>query len=383
MIRQQYQWLQRFLAHLLQANPIQRSAFLMLLITIITLQYISWALLMFYWPTATQYIRTDVIAQHIPVGIGLLLGCLCLYLFCRYHSKNPSRPLQITLQTIVAIYYSVDMHFFGYLIGSMSMAAGAVILGSPIFGLFLLEGRAIYTALVFGLLLLLLLGSLYSLNLLTYAPLLISNSTDTASFFWFGSMMFFIMPYWIVVCLLCDIMIKNFRKREAEMRYFAEHDQLTSLNNRHSIDQYAKDIFEKNQKSCVIILLDLDHFKQINDQFGHPTGDLVLRHTAELLLNTVRLDDIVGRFGGEEFIILMTDTSLNVAMHIAERIRLSIAALSLQHTDGTPIIVQASLGLASSEKNPSLSFEQLIHEADIALYQAKRNGRNQVQAYHS
>lgn len=382
MIQRHYQWIQNFLAYLLQANPIQRSAFLALLITLVTLQYISWALFMFYWPPATDYIHTDVIAQHVPMGLGLLVGCVFLYLLCRYYGSHSSRTIQITLQTIVALYYSIDMHFFGYLIGSMSMAAGAVILGSPIFGLFLLEGRAIYTALVFGLLLLLLLGSLYSLNILTYAPLLISNSTDTANFFWFSSMMFFIMPYWIVVCLLCDIMIKNFRKREAEMRYFAEHDQLTSLNNRRSIDQYAKDIFEKNQKSCVIILLDLDHFKQINDQFGHLAGDQVLKHTAESLLNAVRLDDIVGRFGGEEFIILMTNISLSEAMHIAERIRQSLAALTLQHTDGTPIIVQASLGIASSENNPSLSFEQLVHQADTALYQAKRNGRNQVQAYH-
>jgi diguanylate cyclase (GGDEF)-like protein len=363
------------------ANPIQRSAFLTILVFIVTTQYCFWALAMYYWPVAHQYLDRDVIGQFIPVGAGLVVGCLFFYVICRMLSQNTQPTVQFLIQTLIAIYYTLDMLFFGYLIGSMSMAAGAVLLGSPIFGLFLLESRAIYIALTVGIVTIVTLCSLSVYGIIPYAPVLIHSHPNDTSSFWLWSMMFFILPYWFIVCFLCDLIIKKLRQREADVRYMAEHDQLTGLMNRHSIDYHVKRIFSDYGHLCAVVLLDLDHFKQINDQFGHPCGDHVLKITAQVLMANVRKQDIVGRFGGEEFIILMEDTGLDEAETIAERIRKGLHDLQERHQDGRPIPISASFGVTSVFSGPDTHFEQLVQQADHALYQAKQQGRNRVCRY--
>ncbi|MEY4517242.1 MAG: hypothetical protein RL180_1588 [Pseudomonadota bacterium] len=366
---------------IIAANPIQRSAFLSILVFIVTTQYCLWALTMYYWPVAHQYLDRDVIGQFIPVGSGLVVGCLFFYILCRMLSQNTQPMVQFLIQTSIAIYYTLDMLFFGYLIGSMSMAAGAVLLGSPIFGLFLLESRAIYIALAIGIMTILTLCSLSVSGAIPYAPVLMASHSHETSSFWLWSMMFFILPYWFIVCFLCDLIIKKLRQREADVRYLAERDQLTGLMNRHSIDHHVKRIFSDYGHLCAVVLLDLDHFKHINDQFGHPCGDHVLRTAAQILMNNVRKQDIVGRFGGEEFIILMENTGLDEAATIAERIREGLDGLQEQHEDGRPIPISASFGVTSVFSGPETHFEQLVQQADQALYQAKQQGRNQVKRY--
>jgi diguanylate cyclase (GGDEF)-like protein len=366
---------------IIAANPIQRSAFLSILIFIVTLQYCLWAIVMYYWPLAHQYLNRDVIAQSIPVGSSLVIGCLVCYITCRFLSTHVNARVQFWVQTCVAIYYTLDMLFFGYLIGSMSMAAGAVLLGSPIFGLFLLESRAIYIALAIGIITILTLCSLSVSGIIPYAPVLMASHSHETSSFWLWSMMFFILPYWFIVCFLCDLIIKKLRQREADVRYLAERDQLTGLMNRHSIDHHVKRIFGQYGHLCAVVLLDLDHFKHINDQFGHPCGDHVLRTAAQVLMTNVRKQDIVGRFGGEEFIILMENTGIEEAEAIAERIREGLHQLQAFHHDGRLIPISASFGVTSVFSGPDTHFEMLVQQADQALYQAKQNGRNQVRRY--
>jgi diguanylate cyclase (GGDEF)-like protein len=370
--------LHAYIEYILAANPIVRSAFLMLLISLVTIQYELWAIFVLYWKPAHQYINPDVIIQCIPIVFMITLASLGLYYVCRCFSKRKNSQLQIGIQHIVASFYTIDMLFFGYLIGSMSMAAGAVLLGSPIFGLFLLDSKAVYTALIIGISMIMILCSLSIIGLIQYAPLLKNAVHVESSAFWFISMMFFIIPYWIVVCLLCDMIIKTLRQREKDIRYLAEHDKLTGLWNRHSIDQHAHRMFEPYGRMSALILLDLDHFKRINDQFGHPCGDHVLKIAAKTILQSTRKHDIVGRFGGEEFIVLMEDTVLEEAAAIAERIRTQLSNLTEQHSDGSIIPIRASLGVTATFSGPETQFEHMVSLADQALYKAKAAGRNQV-----
>lgn len=134
------------------------------------------------------------------------------------------------------------------------------------------------------------------------------------------------------------------------------------------------------KKNYAVILLDLDYFKNINDQHGHRIGDEVLKQVAMVLKNNVRNFDIVARFGGEEFIILLEDLQLNQAIEIAERCRNAIRNIQLSINTNSSIQLTASFGLTNSDI--ACESEQIIHRADQALYHAKQQGRDQVQAYN-
>ena len=125
--------------------------------------------------------------------------------------------------------------------------------------------------------------------------------------------------------------------------------------------------------------MDIDHFKSINDQYGHHFGDEVLQRVAHLLSTQTRNTDIVARYGGEEFIIALPDTSLTVAHDIAERCRIIIQNEILETLEHKNIQFTASFGVAISIYESNIS--KVIHLADQALYHAKLHGRNQVQLY--
>jgi diguanylate cyclase (GGDEF)-like protein len=121
-----------------------------------------------------------------------------------------------------------------------------------------------------------------------------------------------------------------------------------------------------------LILFDVDHFKQINDAYGHMTGDRVLRGTAQLVSRSIRSMDCLGRWGGEEFLLVLPQTDLTAATLLAERLRELLSRRSFEGVD----CVTASFGVTSFR--PGQELEDLLHAADRAMYRAKQNGRNQV-----
>ena len=159
------------------------------------------------------------------------------------------------------------------------------------------------------------------------------------------------------------------------------HDPLTGLYSRiYMADAVQRlcDLHDRNGSDAVIaILLDIDHFKQINDTFGHSQGDEVLRQVAQLILGMVREGDIAIRLGGEEFILFMTSKTAAEGQALAERIRRAIDGLVVV-ANKAPLNVKVSLGTAVRYRGETLL--NLIERADRALYQAKRGGRNRVVA---
>ena len=134
-------------------------------------------------------------------------------------------------------------------------------------------------------------------------------------------------------------------------------------------------------ESYALVLLDLDHFKRINDYYGHHKGDETLIRVSEVLTLLLRESDVVGRFGGEEFILILKNSNLEKAAQVAERCRAAIQQLEIYSDDGQRIHVTASFGIALS--SPELRPQQLLSQADKALYQAKASGRNLVKAYNA
>ncbi len=160
-------------------------------------------------------------------------------------------------------------------------------------------------------------------------------------------------------------------------------DSLTSTFNR----SFLIPVIEKELKQCrqqnselSVILLDIDHFKQINDQHGHLVGDEVLRIFCERIRQDLRKSDMLARFGGEEFVLACPRTSMTEAIRIAERVRLSISSIPFQ-TQAGPISVTCSLGVAVGDGVNFTNCDELISAADTSLYEAKNAGRNRVQAF--
>ncbi|MGE5545460.1 MAG: diguanylate cyclase [Solirubrobacterales bacterium] len=167
-------------------------------------------------------------------------------------------------------------------------------------------------------------------------------------------------------------------EREA-WKVLATVDPLTGLANRHSMRTQLmkeRDRTIRLRQPCGIALVDIDHFKKINDSFGHAQGDKVLRAVANLLGAAVRPYDVVYRYGGEEFLLCLPGADLTTGVTVCERIRRDIEALAITTDDGRPIPVTATLGV--SQMRVDLSVEDTVELADRALYDGKRNGRNRV-----
>jgi diguanylate cyclase (GGDEF)-like protein len=168
-----------------------------------------------------------------------------------------------------------------------------------------------------------------------------------------------------------------------QLEYLAKTDALTGIYNRGHFNNVSKKIVngvEKNKSQVSMIMMDVDHFKGINDAHGHQLGDLVLQQIVEACKKLLRDKDVIGRVGGEEFSIVLPDTNLEEAEKIAERIRQAIEEMKIQNHVS---IVQTtvSLGVASSQQLEMGTFEDLIQVSDEALYQAKADGRNCVRIY--
>jgi two-component system, cell cycle response regulator len=158
-------------------------------------------------------------------------------------------------------------------------------------------------------------------------------------------------------------------------------DQLTGLNNRATVLGYLEKHFElarRYKRPLSVVLCDLDHFKQINDTFGHPAGDQVLQRFGALLIGRLRGSDQAGRIGGEEFLVVLPETQSHEARNVAEDLRKSIQAESLTSSDGRELKVTCSLGVAQIHDGDS-DGGALLARADVALYRAKGAGRNRVE----
>jgi diguanylate cyclase (GGDEF)-like protein len=165
-----------------------------------------------------------------------------------------------------------------------------------------------------------------------------------------------------------------------KIEQLAYTDELTGLLNRRSIISRLQEEIERANRYAVdlsVLLIDIDHFKDINDYYGHHTGDLVLCHIAALQQQSLRKVDFLGRYGGEEFLIVLPSTSTQAAIRVAELLRSHIESSSFETSDSSQIRLTMSIGVAQFVPHQD-TLETLLSRADHAMYQAKTGGRNRI-----
>ena len=190
----------------------------------------------------------------------------------------------------------------------------------------------------------------------------------------------------VVIAVIRDSRARKQAERELqrvneELLRLSTTDALTGLyNRRYLMDTMAAEFARAKRywSSLSIMMLDVDHFKQINDRYGHQVGDQVLEHLAGLLRERTRGSDIAARYGGEELTVLLPQTGLTQARSVAETLRAIVASRPLVTAAGEQIAVTVSIGIACFPDTPVDHVERLLHYADSALYQAKESGRNRV-----
>ncbi|MEH6626469.1 MAG: GGDEF domain-containing protein [Motiliproteus sp.] len=184
--------------------------------------------------------------------------------------------------------------------------------------------------------------------------------------------------------LVLRLSFKQLREAQRKLEHLASTDVLTGLMNRREIMNRSELEFIRHKRAfntdpdavfCVI-MIDIDHFKKVNDRYGHPAGDEVLRRFASLLTDQLRSYSFLGRYGGEEFLILLPDTNRQEAMMVAERLRLAVKYMKISVEDND-LTITLSLGV-SAVSSDDKDFDQILLRADHALYMAKEAGRDQV-----
>lgn len=188
-----------------------------------------------------------------------------------------------------------------YLIGTLSPATLSSFVSLLTVGLVLLPRSIVYSALIPSTLYLFICSYLSLHGILPYAPIFNLPNDAYANSFWVGSMLYFITPVVMICLILFEILLSQWRNREQLIQQLSKIDPLTNTYNRRSLNQYLEQIQRKKNQNYALVLLDLDHFKSINDCHGHHKGDEALILVGQLLKQHLRESDVVGRFGGEEF----------------------------------------------------------------------------------
>ena len=366
-------------AQLLELNNIQKSR----TVSIILIFFHS-----FFFLILSSNYNNDLLNT---TALPLILLCLSSYITVSILLVIFSYYLKATVKTewyfaILCIgFYTGSLMSIGYFTGIMSIMTGIFSIGSIFLGLLLFDRKIMFWGTLPCLLVFYSSGILTMLNIIPYAPVYKAYSLISQSMQSYSILLNLIMSTVVGLILLglFNACLDRWKVREQEQQILMTQDSLTQILNRHGFNQQFKKIKNHSiaqQLPLCIALLDIDFFKKINDQYGHDCGDEVLKAIAQILRLNLRQQDFIARFGGEEFIIILSNTKTITAKKIIERCRTAIENHELLYNDQV-IKFTASFGLCSSAQQ-GYQQQALLLAADQMLYQAKNFGRNCIQVAH-
>lgn len=372
-------WGQR-LAAILDWSEVDKSLFVVGALAPILVGYLVGIHYALALPQRDELVHAPALLEVRAVLMALIAGAAVIAATCLMVRRH--RPDALWVQHIATQYYTLSLVACSYYVGTMTFSTGVVLLGAPVFGFILLNRTVVWCATAVGTLALVGLTYASAFGWLPYAPAIVPPGDDAARLWWINSMYLFSAPHVLFILVFADQTLGWWRQREDKIRELSSRDMLTGLHNRRSIMELLEKEVARSRRDgqpLSVVILDLDHFKRINDTWGHPTGDRVLQTSARVLRDALRQSDAVGRYGGEEFMLLLPGTSLEGARILLERCREQVADSIVDADTGEAVRLSASFGVACNERVPQLEAEDLIRLADQALYRAKQAGRNRVE----
>lgn len=364
--------------NVLDWDQVQRSGLVLSILIAVMLYYLVFQVYQSYFPS--PYINHDLLLQ-MKWAMPLLIISTFVLMQIGKHTGHITW-LRMFFPYLATIYYAVSLVVSGYMIGLANMTTGLVMAGAPLFGFVLFRRHVIYTAFIISTGLIICLSFLSSYGFIPYGPLFKPEFfyRPEARPFYLLCMIYFSIPHFVCLFGFCDLFFVQWRKRERNIHKISVTDGLTNLYNRRAITKLLEKELADNAalaQPVTVILLDVDLFKRINDVYGHLIGDKALQAVASTLQNTLRKGDQLGRYGGEEFLIVLSQTDLKQAVTIAERCRQAVSETMLHNDDEEKLQVTASFGVSSSMQC-GYQIDKIVRQADKYLYQAKGQGRNQV-----
>jgi diguanylate cyclase (GGDEF)-like protein len=326
------------------------------------------------WPYFADDLPDELIERLARESRWVVLGWVALVgtsWLARSRAPDSKLLVHATVQA-----YSVTTALFTYLTGPFNAAGWIGFIGGAIVGFMLFSPRVIALGIATWFVAIGAIAVLAETDVVPYAPLLRSAGGPEVSTWWLVRNGVVTTVLCALVFPLCGYIITTWKKREAELDALSKTDGLTGVaNRRHVIELLEHELRQAHRygRDLSLVMVDLDHFKRVNDDHGHIVGDRVLVAAVDAIRRSVRDSDVVGRYGGEEFLLLLPNTDEPGAREVAERCRRLIGEARV----GT-ISVTASLGVASYPGAEVDRADDLIHVADEALYRAKESGRDRV-----
>ena len=385
----------KFLRKLIHSGPVQsfmnnsvlmnwsnlnKSILVLFLGGIDHILWIIWFSIFSSSPSSKHWFNAEYATYHLNRMYFCCLLSFILILFCHYLRHH--HWVQRYFPFIAMGFFGVSFIYGGYSIGIISPVTIAGYISIVTVGLVLFERRMVYCIFIPITVYLVIAILLTMMGKMQYAPIYsdeFNHSILYRNSFWVYTQLYFYIPIFFTALVLFEILLTQWRNREKQIKEISQIDPLTGIYNRRKIGRKLTELKATDEKFA-LVLLDLDHFKKINDSYGHDVGDQVLKRVAKILSNHIRGEDIVGRFGGEEFILVLKNKSLAQALALAEYCRAEIEKEDIYLHKQGQIKISASFGVSISQSH--LSKEMIVRQADQALYQAKHQGRNQVHYFN-
>lgn len=368
----------------MELSLVQKSMLVLGMVLILSLFFLLYIAVVLLHPEWHAFINIQMFyLLGWQIATIILLSTILMWC-CIFLQKNS--PDNQYMSLIVTVFFATSICVMSYMLGAMSPATGIFMVGSPIIGLALFARAIILPLTILSMFSMVVLAYAGTVGWIPYAPLfteLTSVHLTTYSTFCFYSQLYFLVPPSLIIIILSDVILKQWHERGREVALLSQLDSLTNLYNRRTVNEHLERLLEMSTESdrISILLLDLDFFKQVNDTYGHMVGDDVLREVGHLLQSIMRKNDLAGRFGGEEFIVVLYRSAHDIGMSVAERIRARIAEIRVATPAGKPVQITVSVGVSTFSPFGMTGIDQILSQADQALYTAKDAGRNQVVHY--
>lgn len=381
LLRHKRQW-QHILHSILDWSPVNKARLVAGLTLLLSINVCGGGAIALLQHNYDDQIINIVIAKGLLIT-ALLLSAIAILLIWSGQYVNRFWPGSKWYQLIVLHSFGFTLVGYGYAIGLLYMPTGIMLLCSPVIGFLLFDRRIALQVFNASALSVVALSYFTAYGYLPYAPLISPNSTawHANDPFWVSNIYFAVISVLIVTFILVDHVLGRWSVREAEILELSLTDSLTRVANRHSVFEQLRStltLSTREQQPLSLVILDLDHFKRINDTWGHPCGDSVLMATAAAVNAVLREGDTIGRFGGEEFLLVLPNTDIAGAAVLAERCRIQIERVAVYSENNELIPITASFGVVCNENRFIETQDSLIKAADDALYSAKKEGRNRV-----